>query len=835
MKRISLILTLFCLCFSLSAQHCDIKGKVFDSERNEALAFANCILRYKTDTLGIYKGVASDTNGCFIFKNIKKRDLILEIQYVGFEKYKKEIPAKSFEKGKDIDLGTILLQFLGDLNEVVVTAQRKRIEIDDDKLTMNIDEGMANMVSNAFDLLRLVPGVMIDNEENIKLNGKSGVAFQYNGRDMKLEWEAIKDMLKSMSPEMIDGYEILKNPGVKYDADGTAGIINIKLKKNQHYGINGSVGISLNRQDEYDYGYRPSARLNFVNDKWIISGGYSFNEQWNGEPAKADSSIRYMWIGTDTTLFRNISEEKKSKRFGHGFNFSASYSLDSTSTLGFSANYGIRQSPESFYDNPMLISHNPNYYTPDSAYNSLSGNKSNSDWLSLGLSYVKKLDSLDSKISSDLDFSMRNSVSNSLNQTDYYTYKYGNTQNVFDSIYRSQGYKRENENKTKNISWRIDYFKPINKQMRFEAGFKTNFSSSNRDYDSKVLSSGTYINNAMESNEFNYFENINSLYASLTNKFFDRKLSLRIGIRLEQTNTKGEQKMMDTTLKQNYFNFFPNLRISYKFKEDNELSFNYSYRIWRPWSESLNPFVSRSSDYSYSTGNPALKPEGSHHFSLSHSFKYVLFTSIDYSRSNNEINYFTIPLDDSYPFTHSPLATISYPINQGHSDNVRLDVSLSKNIFQDLYLSANGGVDYSHVEASMPKEEISRENWAYFMSVNTFVNLPKKWRLSAFYFYHSSNIDAISKSNGWQWLSANVGKSFFEDKFSLNLSCNWSLNHRSRSETRYDNMLLKSWNRATPPNFNFSITWKFGKFYKNKQIQKQQLENFDDRKGGGEE
>ena len=114
---------------------------------------------------------------------------------------------------------------------------------------------------------------------------------------------------------MIDGYEILKNPGVKYDADGTAGIINIKLKKNQHYGINGSVGISLNRQDEYDYGYRPSARLNFVNDKWIISGGYSFNEQWNGASAKADSSIRYMWIGTDTTLFRNISEEKKSKRF----------------------------------------------------------------------------------------------------------------------------------------------------------------------------------------------------------------------------------------------------------------------------------------------------------------------------------------------------------------------------------------------------------------------------------------------------------------------------------------------------------------------------------------
>lgn len=822
--NILIIILLLGICLTSLAQRATIKGKVMDKEKQEPLMFANCILRYKTDTIGIFKGVASDTAGDFEFKNIKKRDLILEVQYIGFKTYKKEIPASMFDNGKKIELGELFLEIDGELETITVTAQRKRIEIDDDKMTVNVDEGMANMVSNAFDLLRLVPGVVIDNDENIKLNGKSGVAFQYNGRDLKLGWETVKDMLKSMSPEMIDGYEILKNPGVKYDADGTAGIINIKLKKNQNYGINGSIGIHGSRQDNDNYGFSPSARLNYVDDKWIISGGYSFNEHWHGSPAKADSSLRYLWANEDTTLFRSISEKYGSKNIGNSFNFSASYSLDTTSTLAFYSNYGERKSPQSSHNSPMLMSHNPNYYIADSSYNSRNKGKSNSDWLSVGISYVKKLDSTDSKISSDLDFSMNSSDNDNQNQVDYYLYR-------FDSLYRSQGYKRETQNESKDLSWRIDYFKPINKQMRFEAGAKTKFSFINRDYNSKVLSDGIYVNNEMESNNFKYFENINSLYASFTSKFFDNRLSLRLGLRLEQTNTSGKQQALDTTIKQNYFNVFPNIRLSYKFKEDNELYFDYSYRIWRPWSESLNPFISRSSDYSFSTGNPSLNPEGSHYFSLSHSFKYMLFTSISYYYSKDEINYITTPMDNSYNFEHNDLAVISYPINAGHSENVSFNLNFNKDIIQNCYFSVNYGLSYSHVEASLPMEEVDRENWSHNLSASVFYSFLKKWRVSAYWFYVSSSLSAISKSNGFQWFGANMGRSFLNDKLNFNLGCNWSLFHKSYNESKYANMLSKSWSRATPPNFNLSLSWKFGKFYQNKQVQKQQLENFDDRKG----
>ncbi|MBR1627553.1 MAG: carboxypeptidase-like regulatory domain-containing protein, partial [Bacteroidales bacterium] len=236
MKKLNLIAIAILICNTLFAQSVNIKGTVKDAQTNNKLPYANCILQYKTDTVGIYKGVITEDDGSFTFKKIRKRDLILKISFVGYKTYRQEINSSQFDSGEDIDLGEIALELNEVLDEVKIVAERKRIVTEGDKLTMNVDDGMANMVTNAFELLKLVPGVMIDNSENITLNGQSGVQFQYNGRDMKLDWSAVKDMLKGMTPEMIDSYEVLKNPGVKYDAEGTAGIINIKIKKNQQYG-----------------------------------------------------------------------------------------------------------------------------------------------------------------------------------------------------------------------------------------------------------------------------------------------------------------------------------------------------------------------------------------------------------------------------------------------------------------------------------------------------------------------------------------------------------------------------------------------------------------------
>ena len=827
MKKFCLFLLALTLTVFTFGQRVNIKGSVTDAQSGDKLAFANCILQYKTDTVGIFKGEATDMQGNFIFKKIKKRDLIFKISYVGYKTYRREIPASLFDGGKDIDLGEIKLEVLDNLEEVKIVAQKKRIEIDDDKMMVNIDDQMAGSVDNAFDLLRLVPGVMIDAEEEITLNGQSGVQFQYNGREMKMDWDGIKDMLKSMTPDMIDQYEVLKNPGVRYDAEGTAGIINIKMKKEQHYGINGSVSLGGGYRDSYTYSFDPSARLNFVNDKWIISGGYGYRANWRGQKYGVDTSQRYSWMGSDTILFRTISGENKNSSGRHHLDFSASYSLDTTSTLSFHANYSWNKNPMNEVTNPTFISHNPYFFAPDSMYESITGTERDGNRLMFGIGYVKKLDNMDSKISTDLDFSLNNNNSSSLNEVNYYSPAVKAEGNK----YRYQGYTRETKNSGKNLSWRADYFKPFNRQVRFEAGIKTNFSYSDRDYDALQLSDGQYVNNPDETNEFKYFENINSLYASLTGKFYQRKLSLRAGLRAEQTNTKGEQTVGDTTNTRHYFNIFPNLRAGYKFSDDNEISLNYSYRTRRPWSESLNPFIRKESDYSYSTGNPYLEPQFSHNVSLSHSWKYMLFTTVSYTYNKDEINWLREPIDDSYNFVHNTWALINRPVNFGSSQNVNAHASFNKSITRNWTANAELGATYKTINSSTTQEEIDRDIWSWNFRLNTFVNLPDKWRLSAFYSYNSSTYWGVDKHNAMQWFNASAGKTFMEDKLSVNLSVNWSMGQKGYSESIYMNTISKSWRHADKPNFRINIRYKFGKFYRNKQVQKQQLENFDERAG----
>jgi hypothetical protein len=805
----------------LFAQRYTIKGKLIDLQSKENLMFANCILHYKTDTIGIYKGASSDTAGLFVFKGVKKHNLILNISFVGYKTFRKEIKENDFQTDKVIDLGVIPLEKDADLKEVNIVAQKKKIEVDEDKLTMNVDEGLAATSTNAFELLKKVPGVMIDKDDNIKLNGKSGVMFQYNGRELKIGWSAIVDLLKSISPEQVDKFEVMTNPGVKYDAEGTAGIINLKLKKNDNYGINGSVNLRASYQKMWGYG--GGARLNYVDDKWVTSFGYSLNT-WKSK--WEDSTQRYTSRGDDTILFRS-NNSNHWKSLSHNFDFSTSYTIDTTSTIGFNANYSFSDNPTIDNSYPTFISHYPNYFSVDSSYENISSSKNNHHDFSMGLSYVKKLDTLDSKISSDLDYSYNDSKNNSLSGVDYYL------GDIYNSLTREERYNRESKNNTNNVSWRVDYVKPFNKQMKLEAGFKTNFNFSDKNYSSLKLdtTTNTYLNDVDESNHFKYFENINSLYASFSNKFGE-KFSARIGIRAEQTNTRGHQFAIDSINTRSYFDVFPNIRLTYKFKEDNQLSLTYSYRISRPWSSSLDPFMKKNSDYSFSTGNPYLNPQYSHSVSLSHSWKYMLFTSVSYSYTKDDINWLEAPLD-SNNVHYNPLALISYPINFGSSQNVNFNLSFNKELFSWWNVYVDCGASYDKINSSTIKQEINRENWGYNVMVNTDFTLPYKIHASGFYMYYSSNISGTSKDNGWEWFNASLSKSFFKDK----LNCSFSLGGQLFKSKRYDestylNTISKSWNKDMGMRYSFSIRYKFGKFYQNKQVQKIQTEDFNDRAGG---
>jgi hypothetical protein len=826
MRKSVLIFSVLLLCFVgvASAQRYTIKGKVFDKITNEKLMFANCILQYKTDTIGIYKGVSVDTNGYFEFKSVRKRDLILKLSFVGYKTLRLEIKKEDFKEEKVIDLGDLFLEHSSELEGVEITAKVDRIVVDEDKLTMNIDEQLAASVTNAFDLLKRVPGVFIDKDDNLKLNGKSGVTFQYNGRDLKLDYKSIVDMLKGMGADQIEKFEVLTNPGVKYDAEGTAGIINIKIKKSQNYGVNGSVWGQTSYQTSLQY--YGSARLSYVDDKWTTSIGFS-PMRWSNKSESREERYTSKAEG-DTTLFRSQGENEWAWE-NNNLNLNANYLIDTTRTIGMSLYYSNGGNPLIKNTSPYWLSSYPNYDQIDSSYILNSGSKDARNNLGISLDYVKKLDTLDSKISFDISYNRSFSESNAETFNNYFL---GDINTI---LARIEGYDRTTNSSSDNLSARADYFKPFNKTMRFEAGVKTNFNSNNKDYVFLFLDTitNTYQNDVMQSNRFKYFENINSAYASFSNTF-KKKFNVRLGLRAEQTNTQGHQYALDSITKRSYFDIFPNIRLNYKFTSDNQLTLVYSYRISRPWSGSLDPFVRKYSEYSYSTGNPYLNPQYSNSISLSHSWKYMLFTNISYSHTKDDINWIEGPIDSNL-FAHNPLALMSVPLNFGSSNNLDLGISFNKEFYEWWSFRTSFGADYNKIVASANQTNINREHWSYNFSISSDFTLPKKWNLSAYYYYYSSSMYGLSTSSSTQDISLSVSKSFFQEKFGFTFGISDLLNiNDNYSETRYLNTISKSWGQYQGPRFIFSLRYRFGKYYKNKQVTKPQTENFDQRAGGSD-
>ena len=804
------------------AQRYSIKGKIIDNVTKENLMFVNCVLYKESDSINMYKGVSADTSGNFIIKGVRKNNLNLELSFVGYEKHRLKLGIDRFKEDKEIDLGVIDMTSTGNLEGVEITARIDRIQVDEDKLTMNIDEQLVASASSAFDLLKKVPGVFVDKDDKLTLNGKSGVMFQYNGRDLKLDYSSIVDMLKGMSPDQVEKFEVMTNPGVKYDAEGTAGIINIRIKKNQNYGVNGSVWGQSSYQTALQY--YGSARLSYVDDNWTTSIGFSPMRYANKGKSREE---RYTSKAEgDTILFRTEKEEEWVWQ-NNNLNLSANYLIDTNRTIGLSLYYTGGGNPLIENSEPYRISSYPNYFSKvDSSYISKGGYEGGRNNLGIGLDYVKKLDTLDSKISFDFGYSHSENDGSSSSLNEYFL---GDINTI---LSRREGYERNTLSSTNNMSARVDYFKPIKKTMRLEAGAKTNFNFNDNDFESLVLDTSTngYLSDEMQSKHFKYFENINSLYASFSNTF-KKKLNIRLGIRAEQTNTKGHQYAIDSINTRNYFDIFPNLSMNYKFQDDNQLKLTYSYRISRPWSGSLDPFISKYSEYSYSTGNPYIKPQYAHSISLAHSFKYMLFTDISYSFTQDDINWLESPIDSNL-FLHNPLALMSIPINFGSTHNLYFSASFNKEFFSWLSFSSSFGASYVKILSSTKQGQINRENWSYNGNISSDFTLPKKWEISVYYYFYSSSMYGLSTSSSSQDISISVSKKFFNDKFGLTASISdlFDMN-KNYSETRYLNTLSKSWGNYQGPRVAFSLRYNFGKYYKNKQVQKPQVENFDTRAG----
>ena len=615
--KVAVLMVVFFLFLSTAfAQNTGkINGSITGKDAKATEAATVSLLRAKDSAT--VKISAADKDGKFIFENLADGKYIVAITAVGHRKsYSKLIEINTQQQ--EVLLAVINLEPVSkELAGVTVTAKRPLIEQRIDRTIVNVDASITNIGTSALEVLEKSPGVSVDRDGNISLKGKESVLVMVDGRPTQLGGADLTNLLRNMSSNQLDQIEIMTNPPARYDAAGTSGIINIKTKKTVTAGFNGSASIA------YSQGKYPKTNegfnFNYREGKLNLFTNLSHNYQ-----------KRYSILNIDRNIFNSNTNSidrifnQEANRISAGNSYNAKFGVDffatKKTTFGAVVNLNSRG----------MLSNNPNVTKISNAAKELESVtkamvNNETDWnsFSANLNFRTVLDKKGKEITSDIDFA-KHTMSNDLFMVNAYTDAAGDTYRKADTL---TGILPQNINV---YTARIDYLHPMKNKARFEAGIKTGIvrTDNNASYDS--IQNGSIIHDFNRSNHFVYEENINAAYVNLSTSL-SKKISAQFGLRAENTNAKGTQVTTGEKFDRHYTQLFPTAYFQYKANEKNNFGANFGRRVTRPSYQSLNPFIKFIDRYTFSQGNPNLKPSVSNNIELSHTWKNQVTTTLNYT------------------------------------------------------------------------------------------------------------------------------------------------------------------------------------------------------------
>jgi hypothetical protein len=588
-------------------------------------------------------------DGAYGFESVQPGRYRVSASYVGFSPTVSPVFELNGEKTTVPDLK--LTKASGQMNTVVVTATKPIVEMKADRTVLNVEGTINSVGSDALELLRKSPGVMVDKDENLSVNGKNGVQVYIDNRPTPLTGQDLSNYLKSIQSSNIEAIEIITNPSAKYEAAGNAGIINIRLKKNKSLGTNGSVnaGVNVGVYPKYNGGITLNHRSKSTN----IYGNYSHNEGWNRNTID-------LYRTTADTLFDQHGF-MKNKNISHNYKAGIDFFLDKKNVLGVMVN--------GTFANPSMNNHSrtPISYIPTNTLvktlvaDNTGKLKRNNVNLNLNYSYTNP-DGRSLTINADHgDYD----INTNQFQPNHYFDASGN--NYYNVITRIISPTTIHINSVK-VDWEQNF-----KKGKLGYGGKTAFVKTDNDFRNYDVIGSSEVLNKDKSNLFDYKENINAGYVNYNRQL--KGVMIQAGVRVENTVSKGVSSYeKDNTKSQdkfdrNYTDVFPSAAITFNKNPMSQFGITYSKRIDRPNYQSLNPFEFKLDEYTFQKGNVNLKPQYTNSFGLSHTYKYRLSTSLNYSHVKDMFAQWIDTVQKSKAFvTQKNLATqdiislnISYP------------------------------------------------------------------------------------------------------------------------------------------------------------------------------
>ncbi|WP_421941686.1 outer membrane beta-barrel protein [Pedobacter sp.] len=630
----------------------NITGTILDEQKKPA-DYVTVVL-FKLPDSTVVKTAFTDQNGLFNFNINTKGSYFYKASNMGYKTLKSQAMPLTSENAK-IDFGTAQLTATTQmLKEVTVATTKPLFERKMDRVVMNVSNSSIATGSTALELLQKAPGVTVDQNDKISMLGKQGVLIQLDGKQTYMSSADVANLLRNMQSSDIESIELITNPSSKYDASGNSGIINIKTKKSKNGGTNGSMTLA----GGYGKNYRASGGLNLNHRTEHINVFGNYNYYSN----KRDQFILIDRISNGTINNTYFSQSGDSERKNAGNNFKAGLDifLNKKNTLGLLINGYFNNGSEDFLNNTLIGN---SFIKTDSSVvaNNVIDNRYNN--LSYNMNYKSVLDTAGQEISADLDYS-RYHGNDKANYINKYLYSSG-------AAIRPIAYTKNETPSVIDIkAFKIDYTLPLKKKMKFEAGLKSSWVKTDNNLNAQELINNNWQNDTRRSNQFIYDENVNAAYVNLNKEF--KTTSIQLGLRAEQTNSKGNSVTTAKVIERDYIDFFPSIFINQSLGKNHDLNVSYSRRIDRPSYDALNPFLYFLDQYTYNQGNPFLNPQYTHNFEATYMLKKKYSVTLNFSRVNDMITEVILPDNEKKALyqTNENIATqfsysmvLSVPVN----------------------------------------------------------------------------------------------------------------------------------------------------------------------------
>ncbi len=676
--KLLIIIAAFLAAFTSAAQPVN-KGSFSVGIKNESqspVVNATVELLESKDSF-LVKVAISNNSGIADFENITFGKYLIKTTSVNYvTKYSVPFELSGLSVNTTI-VSAILIAKSANLKEVVVEGKKHFIQKLSDRIVVNVDNSIINAGSSAMEVLERSPGVNIDQNDVLSLRGKQGVIIMIDGKPTAMSGSDLANYLKGLPSSAIDRVDIITNPSAKYDAAGSAGIIDIHMKKDQRLGANGTMTAGYG-QGIYSKA-NAGATLNYRNKTVNTFGNYNYAYRVGLNHLLLDRSFYENGIYNGGDLKDNYARSpfnSNTTRFG------ADFFIDKKTIIGFVVNANFNHYKR-FADNESIVIDPQKIKS-----NTFKANATNNDHANnvvANLNFKHTFDSTGKEITADFDYGYYDSKSLTVNATSYYK---------LDGSILQPDYILDGNQKGKlNFKTaKVDYVNPLKKGAKWEAGFKTSFVSSDNDARFFDMSSGTPENDVNKTNHFLYHENNNAAYLNFSKEL--KKINFQFGLRGEQTDIRTEQKIGNAKFDSSYFQLFPSAFFNYKFKEEQTLGVSVSRRIDRPGYSDLNPFLFLIDVSTYATGNTGLLPQLTWSYELSYTVKSLNF-SVSYSHTKDDQNITLARFSEVFPNIPSPEnVTVQIPINLTSSDYFGVSVSAPVRIAKWWNITNSGNLFY---------------------------------------------------------------------------------------------------------------------------------------------